>query len=124
MPLSRGKSLTIVSLRGMVGIMSVERVEVLLSLQRALWEQVTPNLRGVAVAWRSARGAGEIAARFLYDGSIGELERECVSLAETQCCADFLLGVTVAFRTVENATRELLPTEEWIYLRHEPDDSQ
>lgn len=104
--------------------MNIERVEVLLSLQRALWEQVTPNLRGVTVAWRSARDADAIAARFLNDGRIGELERECVSLAETQCWADFLPGAAVAFRAVENATRALLPTEEWIYLRHEPDDGQ
>lgn len=101
--------------------MSVERIEVVLSMQRALWEQVTPNLRGVAVAWSSAPGAEAIAARFLYDGRIGELERECVALAETYCCADFVPGVTVTFQAVENADKELLPTEEWIYVRYEPD---
>ena len=101
-------------------VVSVDRVSVLLSMQRALWEQVTPNLRGVAVALRSAPGDQAITARFLYEGTIGEVERECVSLAETYCLADFLPDVVVTFQAVENAARNLVGTEEWIYLRYEP----
>lgn len=92
-----------------------------MSMQRALWEQVTPNLRGVAAAMRSLPGDQAISARFLYDGTIGEVERECVSLAETYCIADFEPDVGITFTAVENAARELVGGEEWIYLRYEPD---
>lgn len=105
----------------MLGSVSIDRVEVLLSMHRALWEQVTANLRGVAVAMRSAPSDQAITARFLYEGTIGEVERECVSLAETYCIADFLPDVAISFTAVENASRELVGAEEWIYLRYEPD---
>ncbi|MCV2395112.1 hypothetical protein OEB99_12415 [Actinotalea sp. M2MS4P-6] len=104
--------------------MSVERVDVLLSAQRALWEQVTPNLRGVAVALHSLPGDQAVSARFLYDGGIGEVERECVSLAETHCIADFGPDVAIRFTAVEEAARELVGDEEWIYLRHETDPAE
>lgn len=93
-------------------------------MQRALWQQVTPNLRGVAVAIRSGAEDQAIAARFLYEGMIGEVERECMSLAETHCIADFGPEVLVTFAAAENADRELVGTEEWIYMRHEPDRAE
>ena len=89
-------------------------------MQRALWEQVTPNLRGVAVALRGEEGRQEVGARFLYEGHVGETERECTSLAETYCIADMTPDVAVAFSVVEHASLDLLPDEEWVYLRHEP----
>lgn len=100
---------------------AVEWASVLLSMQRALWEQITPNLRGVTVSLRQVAGDQVIASRFLYEGTIGEVERECVSLAETYCIADFGPEVVVTFEPVENAAKELVDTEAWMYLRHEPD---
>ena len=102
---------------------TVDRVSLLLSMQRALWEQVTPNLRGVAVALRSGRNQSEVEARFLYQGDVGNTERECASLAETHCIADMSADVSVAFFVVERASLDLLSGEEWVYLRHEPESS-
>lgn len=105
--------------RGTIRLMAVDRGAVLLSMQRALWEQVTPNLRAVSVALRDGQA---VAARFLYDGPIGEVERECTSLAETYCIADMPPDVSVTFSAVERAARDLLPGEEWVYMRREADD--
>ncbi|RHW25873.1 hypothetical protein D0Z08_17735 [Nocardioides immobilis] len=103
--------------RAILGSMAELRVDVLLSMQRALWHVV---LRGVGVSWEGSQDRGSINARFLYEGEVGGLQDECVSLAESYCIADFLSGVSVAFRAVLNATRDLLPGEEWVFLRWEP----
>lgn len=99
--------------------MAVDRVTVLLSMQRALWEQVTPNLRAVSVKLQDGHS---VIARFLYEGPIGEVERECTSLAETYCIADMPLDVPVSFGAMGRADRELLPGEEWVYMRRETAD--
>ena len=103
--------------------MTVDRVSLLLSMQRALWEQVTPNLRGVAVALRSDGTGQRVEARFLYEGDIGNTERECTSLAEANCIADMTVDVTIAFTVQEPASLDLLPGEEWVYLPDEPQAS-
>lgn len=105
--------------RATMRLMAVDRVAMLLSIQRALWEQVTPNLRGVTVAIHNGQA---VTARFLYEDSIGDVERECTSLAETHFIADMPHDVPVTFYPIEHATRELLPGEEWVYLRRESDD--
>lgn len=97
------------------------RTEVILSLNRALWDQVTGDLRGVAVAQRGSADRGSIEARFLYESQVGDVQAECVSMAETHCIADFPPEVSVVFRPVANAARELLPGEQWVFLRWEPD---
>lgn len=94
----------------------------MLSMMRALWEQVTSDLRGVAVSHQGSSEQGTIEARFLYEGDVGEVQAECVSTAETYCIADFPPGVSVGFRAVPSATRDLLPGEHWVFLRWEPDD--
>jgi hypothetical protein len=98
------------------------RTGVLLSMMRALWEQVTADLRGVAVSHEGSEQQGSIGARFLYEGEIGELQATCVSLAETYVIADFPPAVSVVFEAVPNAARDLLPGEGWVYLRWEPQD--
>ncbi len=105
--------------RGSIAQVIVDRVSLLLSMQRALWEQVTSNLRGVAVALRTDDTGQTVQARFLYEGPVGETERECTSLAETYCIADMTPDVAVGFSVVEHASLDLLPGEEWVYLRHE-----
>ena len=93
------------------------RVEVLLSLQRALWDMVTPTLRGVAV--RPA--FPDIHARFLYDRGSRE-DRDIVSEVEAYVAADFLPPVTVDFEAVvlpRERPRDLQEGEVWVYLRRE-----
>ena len=95
------------------------RVEVLLSLQRALWEMVTPSLRGVAVKPVHPM----IEARLLYE-TVGEDERMIASEVEAYVVADFVAPVDVRFDAVSvplDMPRELLPAEEWVYLRREGD---
>lgn len=93
----------------------------LLSMMRALWEQVTADLRGVAVSHQGSSERGTVEARFLYEGNVGEVQAERVSLAETYCIADFPPSVSVGFQAVPNATRDLLPGEQWVFLRWEPE---
>lgn len=64
---------------------------------------------------------GSIEARFLFEAEVGDIQTECVSLAETYCIADFPPEVSVAFRAVPDASRDLLPGEQWVYLRWEPE---
>lgn len=97
------------------------RTDVILSMNRALWEQVTSDLRGVAVAYRGSADHGSIEARFLYEGHIGDVQAQCVSMAETYCIADYPPEVSITFRPIANASRELLPGEQWVFLRWEPD---
>lgn len=95
------------------------RVDVLLSFQRALWDEVTGNLRGVAVRPTSP----VIEARFLYDTLPGEVEDEIVSEVETYVVADFNAPVDVRFRAEHSpigTARTLEPGEEWVYLIREP----
>lgn len=94
------------------------RTSVLLSLQRALWDVVTPNLRGVAVRADHPR----ITARFLFEGEPSEDDRENVSLAETSTIADFSKEVEIEFTPVQVPVaepRDLHPGEHWVYLRKE-----
>lgn len=96
------------------------RTNVMLSMQRALWERVTADLRGVAVAYQGSSVRGTIEARFLYGGDVGDVQADCVSLAETYCIADFPPEVAVNFRAIPNAVRELLLDQHWVFLRWEP----
>lgn len=97
------------------------RVWVMMSILRALWGQVTSDLRGVAVSFAGSPDNGEVKARFLYEGEVGDLQSDCVSEAETYCMADFPTEVSVDFRPVPDADRELLPDEQWVFLRWEPE---
>lgn len=94
------------------------RASVLLSVQRALWDLVTPSLRGVAV--RAEHPV--IDARFLFENEPSDDDREDVSLAETSSTAEFSDDVTVSFRAVRvpaSSPRTLVEGEEWVYLRKE-----
>lgn len=94
------------------------RIQVLLSFQRALWDMVTPALRGVAVKPTSP----VIKARFIYDHEPSFEESQIVAEIETYVAADFPPGVDVAFSSVGIAPpspRDLLSGEEWVYLRQE-----
>lgn len=96
------------------------RVRVLLSAQRALWKVPTPALRAVAVAWDGQW----LRPRFVYDAPPSENEQELVNLFGTEHVADFVSHMV-------DERHEVLPWpqpldlgtgEEWVYLRHEPDN--
>ncbi|MBL0886211.1 hypothetical protein [Myceligenerans indicum] len=94
------------------------RVSALLSLQRALWDGVSPSLRGVAVAVTAAA----IRGRMIYDHVPTEDEVESCSLVETYVVADMAPEVVVdltAVTVTPPEPRNLLPGEEWVYLRKE-----
>lgn len=94
------------------------RVHVLLSFQRALWEMVTPELRGVAVT----PSGPVIEARFIYEGEPTNDEEQIVAEVETYVAADFgpEIGVRfVATSLPSSMTRFLDTGEEWVYLRRE-----
>lgn len=96
------------------------RISVLLSFQRALWDHVTPDLRGVAVSWSGETDYdASVRARFLFEGLVDDVRAECTSLAETYVLADFPPSASVQFDAVAHAERILLPGEEWVYLRWE-----
>lgn len=91
------------------------RTPALLSVQRALWGRVTPDLRAVAVSWPGAA----IKVRFVYEATVDDDTRELVSEAETESMADFDPPVQVRFG-VEIVGPELavpLSTGEWLAYR-------
>jgi hypothetical protein len=97
----------------------LSRTSVLLSLQSALWDAVTPGLRGVAVRF----GEASIEGRMIYDHHPDSAEHEDCSLVETYVVADFPGDVTVSLETVAVVPpepRSLRVDEVWVYLRKEP----
>ena len=98
------------------------RISALLSMHRALWEMVTPDLRAVTIRV----GDDLVRGRMIYEHDPDEDERELVSLVETYVIADFLpeVEVVVVPDVVRPPVRvDLLPGEEWIYRRYEPEPS-
>ncbi|WP_308797701.1 hypothetical protein [Agromyces silvae] len=96
------------------------RVRVLLSVQRAMWDLVTPNLRAVAVAAQEPN----IRLRFMFENDPSEDDHENVSLAETYVIADFEDSVSVDATCVwlpVPVSRDLDIGEEWVYMRKESD---
>jgi hypothetical protein len=94
------------------------RTAALLSLQRALWGMVTPDLRGVAMAI----GDGRVHARMIYEQEPTDEQLEIISEVETLVIADFLpeVEVVVVADTVPpDRVADLLPGEGWVYLRRE-----
>ncbi|WP_077489822.1 hypothetical protein [Sinomonas mesophila] len=90
----------------------------LLSFQRALWDMVTPPLRGVAIRLTEPL----IEARFIYEHQPTEDEIQIVAEVETYVIADFTPPTIASFKAVGAsllAPRELMTGEEWVYLRHE-----
>ncbi|GAB2582900.1 hypothetical protein [Microlunatus antarcticus] len=94
-----------------------------LSLQRAMWESVTSDLRGVAIALDDAERPA-FRVRFLYAGAVGDLQEELVSLVETYLVSDFNEvpdSLTTSFSVIPHAARELEEGEHWFFLRWEPE---
>lgn len=94
------------------------RGEVQLSFQRALWDMVTPSLRGVVVR----PDYPYIQARFLYE-RVSPEEHDLVSEVEVLVAADFLPPVEVEFVAALSpawAPRDTIQEGEvWVYRRRE-----
>lgn len=94
------------------------RTQALLSMNRALWDLVTADLRGVAL-----RASGEmIACRMLYASPIDDEHREIAAEVETYAVADFPASVQIEVIPVcvlPPERRELEQGEEWLFLRKE-----
>ena len=94
------------------------RIDVLLSCHRAVWGMVTPELLSVCVV----PVAPDVRSRFLYDGPVGDDERELVSEVETEVIADLWQHAVLEFVAVSlpvPARLELDAGEEWLYKRRE-----
>jgi len=65
----------------------VDHQMLLLSLQRALLGEVDPTLRQASIEADTA--SQTIRLRFEYDGSPGDIAKECCSCAATSVIADF-----------------------------------
>jgi hypothetical protein len=76
--------------RSVCNLLSMSKVElsratVLLSLQRALLEEVSGDLRGVTCGWDQSK----IVIRCLFNGEIIDDDRESMECVSTQVVADF-----------------------------------
>jgi hypothetical protein len=93
------------------------RTQVLLSIQRALWDMVTPELRGLAVKHVSPL----IELRFIYE-AVAEEQRMIAEEVGTYVIADFSPPTDIRIETVAIAPgirRSLEEGEEWVYRRRE-----
>lgn len=99
-----------------VEVGSLEHLQ--LSIQRALLNEVTPDLRGVAVEV----SADKVSARFIYESALSDAIRERVEDIETEVVADYsgLTPVEVIPESLPvTSQRQLHEGEHWAYLRHE-----
>ncbi|MGI8665832.1 MAG: hypothetical protein ACR2N4_07365 [Jatrophihabitans sp.] len=91
----------------------------LLSSSRALWDVVTPDLRGVALS----TGNRLVRSRFVYTDQIDPLRQELMSDAEGELAADLPWNTMTDFSSEvrpPGRSRELTDGEVWAYLRREP----
>lgn len=90
----------------------------LASMQRALLNEVTPDLRGVAVRV----GEDGVACRFVFESAITDEARERIDDIETEVIADYS-GLTpvrcIGEHVPVDQPRSLHPGELWAFLRHE-----
>ena len=88
------------------------------SVQRAMLDEVTPELRGVAVGVDDNHAWG----RFLYENYIDSAMKEHVDDIETEVIADYCGLFPVEFTAIHvpvERPRVLGPNECWAYLRYE-----
>lgn len=91
-------------------------VDAKLSIQRALLGRVTPNLRAVVLSVSDK----EIQLRFYFDGSVGDLEIELASEAETEVMADYDSSWSVEAACISaDISEQLNDGGVWVYQRNE-----
>ena len=96
------------------------RVNVAMSLMRALWGEVTPNVR--AVLARIAEGEA-FSIEFYVDGQASEELMEAASCVETEVVADFPNTFDISYRVIRLDAPIKVPVGDGIlvYLRKESD---
>lgn len=95
------------------------RVNVLLSLQRALLGEVFPALRAVTVEW------SDTSVKFFayVDGEVQEEDEESISCVATEVTADFPAEVDVSWEVIRrDAPASTQDGRITVYLRREPGD--
>ncbi|MEF2148455.1 hypothetical protein [Aquilutibacter rugosus] len=95
------------------------RVEVAMSLMRALWGEVTPDMRAVFV-----RVVGEhvFSIEFYIDGNSSEQLLEVASEIEGEVMGDFPSGIDISHKLIRLDAPAKIPVDEdgiLIYLRKE-----
>lgn len=93
-------------------------LEAIACISRSMWEKVTPDLRAVAYKLTDL----SLAVRFVYASTPTQEQIEMVSVAETECMADFWQTHSVAYSAEALAVvqeRTLAEGERWVYLRYE-----
>jgi hypothetical protein len=92
------------------------RQKIVLSVQRALLGEVTPNLRGVAADWNGT----EIRVVCYYHGLISDDDREEMSCVHTEVATDFIDIAPVHFvlERLDMPTK-LNGFRAWVFLRKE-----
>jgi hypothetical protein len=94
------------------------RVDLIMSLQRALIGEVRAELRAASIQADPFRKL--IKLRFEYDGEPSEEGQECGSRAATEVIADFPEPWDLEEEHVARpAPRKCEPLEHLVYLRHE-----
>lgn len=94
------------------------RVNILLSLQSALLDEVPSTLRGVTVGWDSSK----ILIHCFFDGEIQEKDRESMEIVATEVQADFLKHKVQVECIRKDIAENLNPYTlmKWVYHRREP----
>lgn len=97
-----------------------EHADALFSINRSLWDRVTPDLRGVSYLMAD----NSVAVRWFYAEVIEDWMKEIVSEAETECMADFWPTLEVSYRPEHlpiQKTRNIdwANGERWVFLRCE-----
>lgn len=95
------------------------RIRVLLSLQVALLDMVTPNMRAITCKWDS----NNIFIRFIYDGEISEKDKENCDEIATEVISHFSHH-KIEFEVVRSDVPTPLKDQvlnAWVYKRCEVD---
>ncbi len=91
---------------------------VLLSIQRALLGEITPNIRGITCAWSKS----EIKIRCYFEGEITDENEESMDCVEGEIMADFpnikLIDLKcLTINMPESLNKHTLMS--WVYMRKE-----
>jgi hypothetical protein len=91
---------------------------VALSLQRALLDAVTPNLRGVVFSLDQ----NILKISWFFDGPPSEDDRDRLSVVETEVVADCPADLQLASEVMALDATQRLPDVpgRWVYRRYEP----
>lgn len=93
------------------------RIRVLLSLQTALLDEITPNIRGITCGWSNYL----ITINCYFDGEISEDDRESMECVATEVIANFSQHkISISSKRLD-IPEPLNPytLSEWVYRRKE-----